>query len=614
MKSLFKAIRYLIRGFWHGLSVLRIFVGNLLFLALIVFLLSIFLQGSDQDLPDQAALVLSLRGDIVEQKTETMLSNSLLGEAAQEETLLKDVLDVIDHAAEDSRVKLLVLDLRYLGRAGISKLLDIGQALERFRASGKSVYAFGDYFDQRRYFLAAHADEINMHPMGRVMLTGFGLYRNYFKGALEKLLIQFHVFRVGTYKSALEPILRDDMSEYAKDANLTWLNVLWDAYKTTVAQLRDLAPENIDDYINNGPAHLARAGGDDAQLALDLGLVDALKTRDEVQEDLIRRVGRNEDKKSFKQIQFNEYLAAVRPNLMRTRADSAKVGVIVAQGIILDGDQPTGRIGGDTLTDLVRQARLDDEIEALVLRIDSPGGNALASDIIRRELEITRQAGKPVIVSMGSVAASGGYWIASAADEIWAAPTTITGSIGIYSAFPTFEKSLDYLGIHNDGVGTTRLADAFDTARPLNPILAQSMEQTIKHSYRRFIQKVSEGRNMAPEDVEKIAQGRVWAGQTAKELGLVDAMGNLQDAIQSAAEMADLKDYDVIYVKQPLTAREKMIRRLNRFLMAAASSIKGNAVPKAVRMVEKFGAELEQVMQLNDPKGVYAYCLVCDLK
>ncbi|CAB1078694.1 hypothetical protein JY97_17745 [Alkalispirochaeta odontotermitis] len=613
MKSLFKAIRYLFRGFWHGLSVLRVVVGNLLFLALIVFLLSIFLHGSDQDLPDEAALVLSLRGDIVEQKTETMLSNRLFGEAAQEETLLKDVLDVIDYAAEDPRVKLLVLDLRHLGRAGISKLLDIGQALERFKSSGKSVYAFGDYFDQRRYFLAAHADEINMHPMGGVMLTGFGLYRNYFKGALEKLLIQFHVFRVGTYKSALEPILRDDMSDYAKDANLTWLNVLWGAYKTTVAQLRDLAPENIDDYINNGPAHLARAGGDDAQLALDLGLVDALKTRDEVREDLVRLVGENKDKKSFKQIEFNEYLAAVRPIFLRTRADSPKVGVIVAQGIILDGDQPTGRIGGDTLTDLVRQARLDDEIKALVLRIDSPGGNALASDIIRRELEITRQSGKPVIVSMGSVAASGGYWIASAADKIWAAPTTITGSIGIYSAFPTFEKSLDYLGIHNDGVGTTHLADAFDTARPLNPILAQSMEQTIKHSYHQFIQKVSEGRNMTPEEVEKIAQGRVWAGQTAKELGLVDAMGNLQDAIQSAAEMTDLKDYDVIYVKQPLTAREKMIRRLNRFLVAAVSSIKGQTVPRAVRMYEKFGVELEQVMQLNDPKGVYAYCLICDL-
>jgi protease-4 len=613
MKSLLKAIRYLLSGFWHGLSIFRVVVGNLLFLALIVFLLSIFLHDGDADLPDQAALVLSLRGDIVEQKSETVLSNRLFGEAAREETLLKDVIGVIDHAGGDRRVQALVLDLRHLGRAAISKLLDIGEALERFKASGKQVYAFGDFFDQRRYYLAAHADQISLHPMGGVLLTGFGLYRNYFKSALDKLLIQFHVFRVGTYKSALEPFLRDSMSEYAKDANLSWLNILWDEYKNKVAQLRDLSPQDIDDYINNGPEHLARVGGDDAQLALDLGLVDALKTRDEVRDDLIRLVGEDEDKKTFKRIEFDEYLTAIQPEFLQTHADRLKVGVIVAQGIILDGSQPTGRIGGDTLADLIRQARRDDEIKAVVLRIDSPGGNALASDIIRRELEITRQSGKPVVVSMGSVAASGGYWIASAADQIWAAQTTITGSIGIYSAFPTFEKSLDYLGVHNDGVGTTRLADAFDTARPLNPILADSMEQIIQHSYSRFIQKVSEGRNMMPEDVEKIAQGRVWAGKTAKELGLVDAIGNLQDAIGSAAEMAALKSYDVIYVKQPLTPREKMIRRLNRFLTGVVSHMGGQPVPRAVRMYEKFGSELEHVMELNDPKGVYAYCLICEI-
>jgi protease-4 len=613
MKTLFKAIGYLFSGFWHGLSVFRVIVGNLLFLALIVLLLSIFLHNGDENLPDRAALVLSLQGDIVEQKSETVLSNHLFGEAARQETLLQDVIDVIDHAAEDQRVQALVLDLHDLGRAGISKLLDIGESMERFKSSGKPVYAFGEFFDQRRYFLAAHADQINIHPMGGVMLTGYGLYRNYFKRALDKLLIQFHVFRVGTYKSALEPFLRDNMSEYAKDANLTWLNVLWGAYKTKVAQLRGLSPEDIDDYINNGPELLARVGGDDAQLALDLGLVDALKTRDEVRDDLIQLVGEDEDKKTFSQIDFNEYLTAVGPKFLPTHPDRSKVGVIVAQGIILDGKQPTGRIGGDSLADLIRQARQDNEIKAVVLRIDSPGGNALASDIIRRELEITRQSGKPVIVSMGSVAASGGYWIASAADQIWAAATTITGSIGIYSAFPTIEKSLDYLGIHNDGVGTTRLADAFDAARPLNPLLADSMEQMIQHSYSRFIEKVSQGRNMTPEDVEKIAQGRVWAGQTARELGLVDAIGNLQDAIRSAAEMAALEDYDVIYVKQPLTAREKMIRRLNRFLTGAVKSIRGQTVPRAVQIYKKIGSELEHVLELNDPKGIYAYCLVCEI-
>jgi protease-4 len=449
--------------------------------------------------------------------------------------------------------------------------------------------------------------------MGSVFLTGFGVYRNYFKSALEKLLIQFHVFRVGTYKSALEPFLRDNMSDYAKEASLSWLNVLWDAYKTNVAQLRGLSPEYIDDYVNNGPALLARFKGDDAKLALDFGLVDALKTRDEVRDDLIQLVGEDEENKTFKQIKFNEYLAAIQPEISRTHPDRSKVGVIVAQGIILDGNQPTGRIGGDTLSDLIRQARQDDDIKAVVLRIDSPGGNALASDIIRKELELTRKAGKPVVVSMGSVAASGGYWISSAADQIWAAPTTITGSIGIYSAFPTFERSLDYIGVHSDGVGTTHLADAFDASRPLNPILADFMEQTIQHSYFQFIQKVSEGRNMTIQDVEKIAQGRVWAGKTALELGLIDAIGNLNDAVRSAGELADLQDYDVVYIRQPLTAREKMIKRLNRFLIGIFNELKGPILPPAVRMYEKFGSELEHVMELNDPRGVYAYCLICDI-
>ncbi len=613
MRSLFKAIRYLFSGFWHGLTVCRVVVGNLIFLALIIFLISIFIPDSDSDFPDQAALVLSLQGNIVEQKTETVLSNRIFGEAAQDEMRLRDIIDVVDHAGKDPRIQALVLELRNLGRAGISKLLDIGEALERFKTSGKQIYAFGEYFDQRRYFLAAHADQINMYPMGSVFLTGFGVYRNYFKTALEKLLIQFHVFRVGTYKSALEPFLRNNMSDYAKEASLSWLNVLWDTYKTNVAQLRSLSPEHIDDYVNNGPALLARFQGDDARLALDYGLVDALKTRDEVQDDLIRLVGEDEENKTFNQIKFNEYLAAIQPEISKTHPDRSKVGVIVAQGIILDGTQPTGKIGGDTLADLIRQARQDDDIKAVVLRIDSPGGNALASDIIRRELEVTRKAGKPVVVSMGSVAASGGYWISSAADQIWAAPTTITGSIGIYSAFPTFEKSLAYLGVHSDGVGTTHLADAFDASRPMNPILADFMEQTIQHSYFQFLQKVSEGRNMTIQDVEKIAQGRVWAGKTALELGLIDAIGNLHDAVRSAGELADLQNFDVVYVRQPLTAREKIIKRLNRFLTGIGNGLKGSALPPAVRIYERFGSELEHVMELNDPRGIYAYCLICDI-
>jgi protease-4 len=613
MKSLFKAFLYVIRGFWQGLSACRVIVGNLIFLALIVLFLSILFYDSQKDLPDQAALILAPQGDIVIQKTETMLSSRLMGEASRKETLLKDIIDVIDHAKDDQRVKLLVLDLHDMGNAATSKLADIGEALKRFKSSGKPIYASGDYYGQQQYYLAAHADHLYLHPMGGVVLTGYGIYRNYFKSALEKLMIQFHVFRVGTYKSALEPFLRDNMSEYAKEANLSWLSILWKTYTGSIAELRGLQTEAVDDYINNVSVNLSVVKGDTAQLALDHGLVDALKTRDEFREELIALVGEDKDEMTVNQIQFDDYLDDIQPHREQHRENASKVGVIVAKGVILDGVQPAGRIGSDTLTDVIRQARLDDAVKALVLQIDSPGGSALASEIIRRELELTRQSGKPVIVSMSSIAASGGYWIASSADEIWAAPSTITGSIGIYSAFATFEKSLDYVGVHSDGVGTTQVADGFDTTRPLNPIIADSMEQVIQHNYQRFIKTVSEGRNLTLQDVEKIAQGRVWAGETAKELGLIDQFGNLQDAVQSAANMANLKIYDVIYIEQPLTAREKLAKRLNQFLTAATNDMLGGAAHPAVRFIKKLGPELEAIAELNDPEGVYAYCLVCNV-
>ena len=613
MKSIFKAFRYLFSGFWHGLSVCRVIVGNLIFLALIVLLLSIFFYDGQKDFPDKAALILSLQGDIVIQKTETVFASRMLGEASRQETLLKDVIDVIEHAEKDPRVKVLVLKLSEMGSAATSKLADIGQALKRFKTSGKPIYVFGDYFSQNQYYLAAHADHIYMHPMGGVLLTGFGLYRNYFKNALEKLLIQFHVFRVGTYKSALEPFLRNDMSDYAKEANLSWLSVLWDAYKENIADLRGLTPALIDDYVNNVSSNLSLVKGDTAALALDKGLVDALKTRDEVKKELAALVGEDKDKGTINQIQFDDYLTALRSEHAPNFTDDTKVGIIVAKGIILDGVQPAGKIGSVTLANLIREARLDQQIKAVVLRIDSPGGSALASEIIRREIELTRQSGKPVVASMASIAASGGYWISSAANEIWAAPTTITGSIGIYSAVATFEKSFEHLGIYNDGVGTTRLADSFQITRPLNPIIAESMEQVIKHNYQRFIKTVSEGRNLMPQDVEKIAQGRVWAGKTAKELGLVDNLGDLQAAVESAANLASIQDYEVIYVEQPLTSRERLIKRLNRFLSEVASRLSGRVTHPAVELYKNVGNQWKTMMELNDPQGVYAYCLVCDV-
>jgi protease-4 len=449
--------------------------------------------------------------------------------------------------------------------------------------------------------------------MGGIMLHGFGLYRKYYRAALDKLKIKFHVFKAGTYKSAMEPFLRDSMSRYAKEANLAWLNILWDYYRIVVTQKRGLDPRSLDDYINNIPDHLAKADGDAAVMALNFGLVDELKTRDEVRAELIELLGEDKDGITFKQIAFEKYLNHIRPALTKRAWNQDKIGIIVASGVIMDGAQPAGRVGGDTMADLLVRARTDDQVKALVVRIDSGGGSATASEVIRREIELTSKAGKPVFVSMGSIAASGGYWMAAPADQIWATPTTITGSIGIWGAFPTFEKSLKSLGITSDGVGTTELSDAFDPSRPLNDLVAQSMRQIIDQGYRRFIQRVAEGRKMEPEAVEKIAQGRVWAGTTAKELGLVDEIGSLKDTISAVAKSVDLKDYEINYITQPLTTREQLIRRLKRLITGVIAALNPADHPVKKLYDNVIDTEIDYILHANDPAGLYAYCLNCNI-
>ena len=543
MKKFFSIIGRIIRAAWNAVTLSRRAVGNLLFIAFVLILVVVVFFDRETRVPEGAALVLSPVGNIVEQASEQLLMDRFYGRLTKEETLLNDIIDALDYAAEDDSIQALVLDLRRMESVGVSKLHDLGAALTRFRGSGKEIIAAGEYFNQQQYYLAAHADRVYLHPMGQIWLSGYGVYRMYFKAALEKLLVQFHVFRVGTYKSALEPFIRNDMSGDAKRANTAWLNTLWDAYKSDIAALRGIEANSIDAQINTLDTLLANEGGDSAQLALALGLVDALKTRDEVRSELIEMVGHDDKSKSFKQIGFYEYLRHIRPEIRQTEPGLGQVGVIVARGLIMDGRQPSGRIGSDNMMKLLQRVRNDNKIKAVVLRVNSGGGSALASEIIRRELELTCLSGKPVVVSMSSVAASGGYWMSLAADEIWASPTTITGSIGIYAALPTFEKSLDALGVHTDGIGTTKLSGAFNLTRPLNPQLADMLQRSIENGYQQFIQRVSEDRNMDPQAVEKIAEGRVWIGKTAHELGLVDYLGDLKDAIGSAAEMAQLDDF-----------------------------------------------------------------------
>lgn len=613
MRTVLKSIGRIITSFWKGVTVLRRVFLNLLFIALVVLVIVILLSGTQGRFPSGAALVLAPVGKIVEQSTETLLVDRFYGTTTGAETVLRDLIDGIDTARNDPKIKILVLDLEKLEGAGISQLQEIGEALKRFKANGKTIFAFGDSFDQRQYYLAAHADQLYLHPMGQVWLSGLGIYRHYFKNALDKLHVDFHVFRVGTYKSALEPFMRNDMSTDDRKSNQAWLNTLWEAYTTDVAALRRLPAERIDDYINNLDGNLAEEGGDAARLALTSGLVDNLKTRDEIRDELIHLVGEDENGESYNKIEFDTYISSMLPKVRRPRTESSRVGLIVAEGIIMNGKQPAGRIGAESTADLIRQAREDEKIKAVVLRIDSGGGSAIASEIIRRELELTRGAGKPVVVSMSSIAASGAYWISVASDEIWALPTTITGSIGIFAALPTFHKTLKDIGINTDGVGTTRLSGAFDLSRPLNPLLADALQLQIERGYRRFIEQVSQGRNMTPEAVEKVAQGRVWAAQTAKGLGLIDKFGGLAPAVESAAKLAKLEKYDLVVVKQPLTDRERLLKSLSRLIGIFVSGAKSLQAEKVLHF---FGSalndpEIEAVLQIGDPGRAYALCLDC---
>jgi protease-4 len=612
MKKIFKLFGRVIAVGWNALTFFRRLAANVAFIALVAFLLALAFGEKSVKIPESAVLVLAPAGVIVEQRSESLLTSELLGEDVTAETVLKDIVDALDHAGKDPRIRAVLLDLSKLRGAGFSKLQDIGTSLKRFRESGKPVIAASDIFMQRNYYLAAHADRVYLNPMGGVLLTGFGIYQNYYKSALDKLQVQFHVFRVGSYKSALEPFMRDDMSDFDRSANSALLEVLWASYKNDVAGQRRIDPASIDDYVNYFPNRLAAVRGEAAQLALSFGLVDELKTTDQLRDELIELAGQDRSKRSYNQVRFDEYLKSTRSSSPKIGEGAPKVDIIVAQGIILEGNQPAGRIGGASLSALIHQAWKNDATRAIVLRIDSPGGSAFASDAIRRELELARRAGKPVVVSMGSVAASGGYWVASGADEIWAAPTTITGSIGIFSAFPTFERSLQALGISNDGVGTTRLADAFNPNRPMNSLMADAMNQFMEQGYSTFIARVAEGRNMTPEAVRMVAEGRVWAGQSALEKGLIDRLGGLEAAIESAAHRAGLETYAVDYLQQPLTRRERLLKELNEFFTRMIVKALRAAAPEQAGVMKLLaGAAVDDLLKLNDPKGLYAFCLNC---
>ncbi len=618
MTDLIRSIYNIFRWVGKFLSSVRVFTLNIAFLALFFFIVLAIINrssGKEEQVAESGALLLSLSGDIVEEKQSsdpiTILINEQLGfNNLPTETLFQDILDAIGAAADDSNVKSILLDLSNMGSIGLNQLQAIGKALTEFKRSGKKVIAAEDFYEQKAYYLASFADEIYLNPMGAVDLHGIGTYRLYFKDAIDKLKINYNIFRVGTFKSALEPVMRNSMSTAAKSQNMSWLSALWKNISSDIIRERKLSKNSISSYTENIDQMLISAGGDTAELALQAGLVDGLKTRAELREYLTQINGRNEEG-GFKHIPFNNYLGSIPRSYSEAPDSEGSIGIIIAQGAILTGEQPVGFIGGDSLANLVRKAREDNDIDGLVIRIVSGGGSVFASEIIRQEILEFKKSGKPLVISMGAVAASGGYWIAADADEIWASPVTLTGSIGIFAAIPTFENSLSELGIYNDGVGTTSLAAALDITRPLSPLLKKAININLRHGYDQFLDIVSKGRSIDSLEMRTVAEGRVFDGKKALQLGLVDKLGTLEDAIQSAAARAHLENYNASYIRRPLSVKEEFLQILSRSMVTTL--ISANIPPATLETFARLLQPVKEILLFNDPKGLYAHCLINDI-
>jgi protease IV len=564
-------IRTFFQFIWNAVNFTNHLVFNLIMLFILIGILAVISAGmsakSFTPLRDDTALVLDLEGVLVEQRTVDSISTAL-AEAqggGEREILLRDVLRIIKAAKKDPHITHLVLNTDGYNAAGMASTREIAAALKDFKTSKKPVYAFADNYEQKQYLLAAQADKIFLDPEGAFFPEGLGRYRLFYREALQdKLGLDVHLFRVGEFKSAAEPYILDAASDESKQADLFWMNDIWQRYLQQVGKARGIAPEAISAAINELPQRLAAVKGNLAQLALNEKWVDGLKTAYEMEQYLVEQgVAFDDESGSFQQIDMIDYLGHVNSSqIAKPQADA--VAVVVAQGEIVDGEQPQGMVGGVTTSALIRAAREDDEVKALVLRVDSPGGSVFASEQIRREVELTKAAGKPVVVSMANVAASGGYWISMNADRIYADESTITGSIGIYGLMIRAPRTLEKIGVRSDGVTTTPWAGAFDMTRPLDEPTKQVVQSVIEHGYAQFISKVAKARKQTPEAIDTNARGRVWSGAQAKEKGLIDAFGGLQTAIDDAAARAKLgkNDYRVDYIEEPMSPFEQFISNL----------------------------------------------------
>jgi protease IV len=605
-------------GIWSGVDSFR----KILHLLLLLFVFGIFvgaLSGTTPMLPERAALTIKPVGVIVEELEGDPFDRAIaeLLDEAQPQTVLQDIVDALDYASEDDRIGAVHIELSALGAAGLPKLQRIARAIEDFRESGKPVIASADFMTQQGYFIAAHADEVYLHPQGGVLLQGYGRFRSYFSDAIEKLKLDWNIFKVGTYKSAVEPFERMDMSEADRQASLNLIDQLWGTYLEDVADARALSVAGMEEYTDKYTDVVAAAEGDLAQAAKDYNLVDELLTRTQLRELLIGYVGTDEDSEvNYSSIGMGEYLAH-EDMLNGEQPGEENIGIIIASGVIQSGTQPPGTIGADSTASLLRRARYDESVKAVVLRVDSPGGSAFASDVIANEIAALQEAGKPVVVSMSSVAASGGYWISAGADRIFASPMTITGSIGIFGMLPTYQRAAAYLGIANDGVGSTPLSGQLRPDRELTDDTKRLVQLVIEEGYDDFIGRVATYRGMDKDEVDVVGQGRVWTGADALGHGLVDELGGLDDAIGFAAELVDLPEGE--YGRKPITTELSPTEQMIVDMLGTAKSfgLQLDFMRSEPSSLQRLAGRLEQALapltEFDDPKGVYAHCL-CEIE
>ncbi|WP_044177391.1 signal peptide peptidase SppA [Phytobacter massiliensis] len=613
MRTLWRIIAGFFKWTWRLLNFIRNLVLNIFFIFLLLVVVGIWMQLDDSkaEQAGRGALLMDITGVVVDKPSASnrlgTLGRQLFGASSDrlQENSLFDIVDTIRQAKDDRNITGIVLDLKNFAGADQPSMQYIGKALREFRDSGKPVYAVGDNYSQGQYYLASFANKIWLSPQGVVDLHGFATNGLYYKSLLDKLKVSTHVFRVGTYKSAVEPFIRDDMSPAAREADSRWVGELWQNYLNTVAANRQLTAQQIFPGAQGVLDGLRKTGGDTAKYALDNKLVDELGTSADAEKALTKQFGWSDKDKNFRAISYYDY------QLKKPVDQGDAVAAVVANGAIMDGEETPGNVGGDTTASQIRDARLDPKVKAIVLRVNSPGGSVSASEVIRAELAAAKAAGKPVVVSMGGMAASGGYWISTPANYIVANPSTLTGSIGIFGVINTVENSLDSIGVHTDGVATSPLADVSVT-KALPPEVQQMMQLSIENGYKRFITLVADARKSTPEQVDKIAQGHVWTGQDAKANGLVDGLGDFDDAVKKAAELAKLKQWHVDWYQSEPSFFDRVVDSMSGSVRAMLPQALQAMLPAPLASAaQQVKTETDKLAAFNDPQNRYAFCLTC---